>query len=577
MDTASSFPLLGGTRLHSASDTALPGSDSAPSDPSADKSDDFEATVTSLKVKEDATLKAQSKKPSAKQFAEEPLISQPAVPIAETETEAVGSVELVAPTEQDILTWDADQSDELTSLIAALPLEEDEVLQVTLADETPDISQDPSAFIDLDEFTDTVAALTDGAASPKVTEGDKSVAVEIPPKQVSEDVASEETVRGATEATRPTPTPKVAVPEQTAISVNANEKIANTEVSEALLRPSTNTASRSEPRHVMMDEAPAKVVSPTVPDAKPSAPPVSPPAQINVATPSALQLNATPKPLEDPAKLEPTLLDTKAAPQGENELPAKTSETVRVSSSAQATHSTAALDRSQPTSASGPASDPEADVLVEKSTASLIPSAAQTSVTASTTTNAGIGVVAPQVSERRSENMRAVEAVEALLTGRDSASTDPLRQAAQERVFSASPSSAPQPVARQIAEALVSLRNGTIDVQLSPEELGRVRLTMSQTETGMLVQVQAERPETLDLLRRNIGLLNDEFSALDLGTASFSFDDSSRSEDGSYGGQHLATLEEQFLETEPELDVGSTVPVANLVQQAGKSRLDIRL
>ena len=45
-----------------------------------------------------------------------------------------------------------------------------------------------------------------------------------------------------------------------------------------------------------------------------------------------------------------------------------------------------------------------------------------------------------------------------------------------------------------------------VEVKLSPEELGRVRLSMTTAETGMTVLVTAERPETLDLIRRNIDL-----------------------------------------------------------------------
>ena len=67
-------------------------------------------------------------------------------------------------------------------------------------------------------------------------------------------------------------------------------------------------------------------------------------------------------------------------------------------------------------------------------------------------------------------------------------------------------------IATQIAEALRQ-GSGTIDVTLSPEELGRVRLSVGVSEGAMLVSISAERPETLDLMRRHIDILHAEARA----------------------------------------------------------------
>ena len=66
-----------------------------------------------------------------------------------------------------------------------------------------------------------------------------------------------------------------------------------------------------------------------------------------------------------------------------------------------------------------------------------------------------------------------------------------------------------RPVITQVVQAAKTAVDGVIEVKLSPEELGRVRLAMTTSETGMTVLVTAERQETLDLLRRNI----DQFAA----------------------------------------------------------------
>lgn len=79
----------------------------------------------------------------------------------------------------------------------------------------------------------------------------------------------------------------------------------------------------------------------------------------------------------------------------------------------------------------------------------------------------------------------------------------------------------PQHIARQIVEALQSMPNRPVEISLNPEELGRVRLALSSSETGIVVNVLAERQETVDLLRRHISHLEAAF--LDIGYADIAF------------------------------------------------------
>lgn len=76
---------------------------------------------------------------------------------------------------------------------------------------------------------------------------------------------------------------------------------------------------------------------------------------------------------------------------------------------------------------------------------------------------------------------------------------------------------------RQIAEAVARLPDRPLELTLTPEELGRVRMTMSTSDTGITVTVQSDRPETLDLLRRNIDLLARDFRDLGFTSVTFSF------------------------------------------------------
>ncbi|RSK40010.1 flagellar hook-length control protein FliK [Rhodovulum iodosum] len=82
------------------------------------------------------------------------------------------------------------------------------------------------------------------------------------------------------------------------------------------------------------------------------------------------------------------------------------------------------------------------------------------------------------------------------------------------------PAAAPQV---QIVEALRHARDGGVELQLRPEELGRVRIALSPADTGLTVTVQAERAETDALLRRHIEHLGAELRGLGYGEIRFEF------------------------------------------------------
>ncbi|ALG88988.1 MULTISPECIES: flagellar hook-length control protein FliK [Actibacterium] len=88
------------------------------------------------------------------------------------------------------------------------------------------------------------------------------------------------------------------------------------------------------------------------------------------------------------------------------------------------------------------------------------------------------------------------------------------------RVLSAAP--APAAVTSQLVEVIRQAPDGPVELTLRPEELGRLRITLTPQESGMIVSIQAERGETGDLLRRHIDLLDQELS--DLGYTDIRFD-----------------------------------------------------
>lgn len=78
-------------------------------------------------------------------------------------------------------------------------------------------------------------------------------------------------------------------------------------------------------------------------------------------------------------------------------------------------------------------------------------------------------------------------------------------------------------VAGQIATAVSQQPGKVTEIALNPEELGRVRFSLSATEGTITLSILAERPETNDLLRRHIDVLAQEFRSLGYTTINFSF------------------------------------------------------
>lgn len=78
-------------------------------------------------------------------------------------------------------------------------------------------------------------------------------------------------------------------------------------------------------------------------------------------------------------------------------------------------------------------------------------------------------------------------------------------------------------VAKQIADAAQNSKDRQIELTLSPAELGKVRMSLSSTDAGVSVLIHADRSETLDLMRRNIGDLEGEFADMGYGDVDFAF------------------------------------------------------
>ncbi|WP_428540787.1 flagellar hook-length control protein FliK [Profundibacter sp.] len=71
-----------------------------------------------------------------------------------------------------------------------------------------------------------------------------------------------------------------------------------------------------------------------------------------------------------------------------------------------------------------------------------------------------------------------------------------------------------------------------VELTLNPHELGRVRLTFTLTDGGINVAVLAERGETMDLMRRHIETLAQEFRDMGYADVGFQFSQHDRENAG---------------------------------------------
>lgn len=133
----------------------------------------------------------------------------------------------------------------------------------------------------------------------------------------------------------------------------------------------------------------------------------------------------------------------------------------------------------------------------------------------------------------------------------------------------------PQATSQQIAQATETIRlqgGGTIEVSLSPEELGNVRITMHRNEAGYQIAIVADRDDTLNLLRRHADTLDAAFRDLDLGQTDISFGQGGgdRKSDPSPTESSVYAVDER---------IGQIVQIGHLNRLAsgGTARLDLKL
>ncbi len=119
-----------------------------------------------------------------------------------------------------------------------------------------------------------------------------------------------------------------------------------------------------------------------------------------------------------------------------------------------------------------------------------------------------------------------------------------------------------------------------IEIRLDPAELGRVHISLTETEHGLRATVSAERPETLELLRRHSETLTRELSASGYGSVSLDLASAGRDPkaEGRARGRDrafdLVTGAAGGAADPPSIPAASGAPASS---RAGEGPLDIRL
>ncbi len=128
----------------------------------------------------------------------------------------------------------------------------------------------------------------------------------------------------------------------------------------------------------------------------------------------------------------------------------------------------------------------------------------------------------------------------------------------------------PITIARQLTEKAQNAQTRMVELSLSPQELGRVRMSLATNNEAIVVTIATERPETLALMRRHIDQLAQDFQNIGYSNVSFSFE----SQGGNDKEQHQ-DRSAPFLSTEAAESPPPEKPSSQ--QPAPRSGLDIRI
>lgn len=120
---------------------------------------------------------------------------------------------------------------------------------------------------------------------------------------------------------------------------------------------------------------------------------------------------------------------------------------------------------------------------------------------------------------RHEGNTEDVEGLEAVISTQETAINNVLRSSPNAVATRVDASA----VMSQLSAAVQRNGAGQLEVALNPPELGRVRFAMESQDGNMVIAITADKPETMELIRRHIDQLEKEFLELGYDSLSFNF------------------------------------------------------
>ncbi|MBS1301872.1 flagellar hook-length control protein FliK [Loktanella sp. SALINAS62] len=131
-------------------------------------------------------------------------------------------------------------------------------------------------------------------------------------------------------------------------------------------------------------------------------------------------------------------------------------------------------------------------------------------------------------------------------------------------------------IARQIAVTVRQTSDQTMELILSPAELGRVRMTLTPQDQGLAVVLMIDRPETAELMRRHADMLEHELRSLGYAAVTLSFGGGASAGDDTAGSRH-SVPDDEMRASEMTLQQTDQEPGPQLDRTALHGGLDLRL
>ena len=134
----------------------------------------------------------------------------------------------------------------------------------------------------------------------------------------------------------------------------------------------------------------------------------------------------------------------------------------------------------------------------------------------------------------------------------------------------------PRHVAMQIHQAMSAMPDKPVELSLNPQELGRVRLSVSTSEAGVTLHVIAERPETIEMMRRHADSLMRDLADLGFARVDLAFGQGQGADSGSgTGGEGRGNAGQPG--ASDQLAEPAEIETSRPISLTGEGGLDIRI